>query len=452
MISRQWIQFNKRLVLYGFRSAATRYGLSVLCFLILFHSLLTAIRVGGIERDLRRGAAANSAKIWRSLRDRDFSSLEESLLMVLGKDTDWMSFESPALGKFTVNPLLVGRVDFNSPIQRTGKIVVQDEGAVFGTINYHFNLAELTMNLARENFLLYTFAAFFIFGLIAYVQGGIVTQLIRLERDLMRIADLPNRDTSIEHEIQVLSETRRKQDYHWALIRILRSLRQVIDAESELRRLEATATLARQVAHDIRSPLSALDLLLSGRLDLTDERRSVALSAIARVKDIATDLLNMGKIQVRQTHAIALNSTVESAFAEKKAQLSSRPDVELALKISGTPDLQAIGDQRELNRMLSNLIDNAVEALPGGRGRVDVELNEDEGFVVCAIRDNGRGIPPHILPQLGQKGLTHGKPGYGLGLYHARTTVESWTGRLELQSQENAGTTVKLFLPKNRPA
>src|ERR1044072_2120905 len=151
MISRQWIQFNKRLVLYGVRFAATRYGVSVLCFLILFHSLLTAVRVGGIERELRRGAAANSAKIWRSLRDQDFSSLEESLLMVLGKDTDWMSFESQALGKFTVSPLLVGRVDFNSPIQRTGKIVVQDEGAVFGTINYHFNLAELTMNLAREN-------------------------------------------------------------------------------------------------------------------------------------------------------------------------------------------------------------------------------------------------------------------------------------------------------------
>ena len=67
-------------------------------------------------------------------------------------------------------------------------------------------------------------------------------------------------------------------------------------------------------------------------------------------------------------------------------------------------------------------------------------------------RRDGKGIPPEILPKLGQRGQSFNKErGSGLGLYHARTSIERWGGNLELKSTVGVGTTVKLVFPKATP-
>ena len=78
-----------------------------------------------------------------------------------------------------------------------------------------------------------------------------------------------------------------------------------------------------------------------------------------------------------------------------------------------------------------------------------VSLSSDNGKIFLVIKDNGKGIPPEILIKLGQRGETHGKAGgSGLGLFHARTTAESWGGSLVITSELGKGTTVKIKLPK----
>jgi len=98
--------------------------------------------------------------------------------------------------------------------------------------------------------------------------------------------------------------------------------------------------------------------------------------------------------------------------------------------------------------VISNLINNSVQAL-GDTGRVTVYLTGRDATIQIVIQDNGKGIPSDVLPKLMQRGETHGKEGgSGLGLYHAKTTVESWQGTLSLASTVGVGTTVTLTLPK----
>lgn len=86
---------------------------------------------------------------------------------------------------------------------------------------------------------------------------------------------------------------------------------------------------------------------------------------------------------------------------------------------------------------LSNIINNAVEAFADSCGNVEVALLSIGDEVQLIVKDNGRGIPPEVLKKIGEKGVTHGKEGTtsgsGLGVYHARKTIESCDGVFEIK-------------------
>src|SRR4051812_41645389 len=104
-----------------------------------------------------------------------------------------------------------------------------------------------------------------------------------------------------------------------------------------------------------------------------------------------------------------------------------------------------------MKRVVSNLIDNAVEAL-SGKGCVVVNLEGRPDKCVVRVVDDGCGMPPEVLRSIGQRGATHGKVGgNGLGLYHAQTMVQSWGGHLQIESVGGAGTTMVIELPRSKP-
>jgi len=114
----------------------------------------------------------------------------------------------------------------------------------------------------------------------------------------------------------------------------------------------------------------------------------------------------------------------------------------------GSTEIQALVEPKEFQRLLSNLVNNSVEAF-AGPGAVSVGLSVLDSKVLIEVKDNGKGIPPEILAKLGQKGETHGKAGgNGLGLYHARTTIEGWGGSFRIESEPGKGTVVLIELPR----
>lgn len=221
---------------------------------------------------------------------------------------------------------------------------------------------------------------------------------------------------------------------------------------------EALFMLSAQVAHDIRSPLAALDSITKEVEQLPGETRLVVQSAIGRIREIADDLIDRNRQRKAEGGTAPdapapapqlLTAMIEPLISEKRLQFRSQAGIGIEARLGPETDgLYANIQPAEFKRLLSNLVNNAVEAL-GDKGTVIVSLTPENDVIKIGIQDNGKGIPPEILKKLGQRGETHGKTGgSGLGLYYARTTVESWGGNLAIESAEGKGSVVTLTLPK----
>ncbi|MEK7721557.1 MAG: HAMP domain-containing sensor histidine kinase, partial [Elusimicrobiota bacterium] len=233
----------------------------------------------------------------------------------------------------------------------------------------------------------------------------------------------------------------------------------------KLQVLEANSSMAAQVAHDIRSPLAALDAALKNTPQLPEKQRVIVRHAVNRIRDIANNLLEKNRQQAGAPAAAnaaagghvagepptvhLLSSLIDPVITEKRLSFESKSGVNIDFKLTRESYGLFAGIQPvEFRRMLSNLVNNAVEALDD-KGAVDVSLNYKDESIALTVSDNGKGIPPEILAKLGQRGETHGKAdGSGLGLFHARTTAESWGGSLAITSTPGQGTAVTIKLPR----
>jgi len=255
--------------------------------------------------------------------------------------------------------------------------------------------------------------------------------------------------------IRLLKEEKLKVELH-----ALKSERSLAASRNELEKQTAIASLAAQVAHDIRSPLVALDAALKHIEQFPEKQRVIVRHAVNRIRDVANSLLEKNRQQpgpaAASAHAAGeppdvhlLSSLIDPVVTEKRLQFESKPGISIDFKLTRESyGLFARIQPVEFRRMLSNLVNNAVEAM-GDKGAVDVGLNHQNNDVLLTISDNGKGIPPEILAKLGRHGETHGKTGgSGLGLFHARSTAESWGGSLAITSALGKGATVVVKLPR----
>ncbi|MCC7442147.1 MAG: sensor histidine kinase [Bdellovibrionales bacterium] len=213
--------------------------------------------------------------------------------------------------------------------------------------------------------------------------------------------------------------------------------------------VEALLQRDKQIAHDIRAPISALGVILTSVASMEDEQRALSKMALQRIRKIANDLSHHHAESFRTLNVRACNlvEALTPVIAEQRARHIHRAEVAILTRSRATGAFCALVDPLELQRAVSNLIDNAVEAIDSA-GHVAVDLVPNNTYIDIVVRDNGRGIPPDILPNLGNKGATFGKVGgSGLGLFHARKLAEACGGRLSIDSEPNTGTTVKLQLP-----
>ncbi|MGB0454252.1 MAG: sensor histidine kinase [Bacteriovoracaceae bacterium] len=226
----------------------------------------------------------------------------------------------------------------------------------------------------------------------------------------------------------------------------------IISKEKALATSVAKETIAKQVAHDIRSPLAALDMIVNEVDQLPEEQRSIIRNATRRIHDIADNHLNRNSKNDKNLKddidQHMLSALIEPLMAEKRTQYRNKIGLEIEAEFNKENyGLFVNVNAVEFKRVLSNLVNNSVEALEGP-GRVHVLTTYTESLAKIQITDNGPGIPKSILPHITEKGATFGKTGgTGLGLYHAKKSVESWGGHFEVLSRINQGTTIAITLP-----
>lgn len=226
-------------------------------------------------------------------------------------------------------------------------------------------------------------------------------------------------------------------------------IKQQTNRITDLEKQAAMNDMARQVAHDIRSPLSAFQMGLAGaRAYLPEGQYKILSAASDRIKGIADDLMARHKKEKNQILECFVNEIVNNIVEEKQLQLKGK--VDFINNLNGDKII-CKAEPKILSRILSNVIDNSVEAFKSN-GQITLSLQKQEACALLIVEDNGQGIPPEVLEKIGQKGFSHGKEissnsGAGLGVHHAMTTIQSWGGLMKYASELGKGTQVSIQLP-----
>nr|BFD30839.1 hypothetical protein GTC16762_04570 [Pigmentibacter ruber] len=232
--------------------------------------------------------------------------------------------------------------------------------------------------------------------------------------------------------------------------------------KNEKEKSREVITKYAQIAHDIRSPLVALDIFLRKNSKLVpEEYRVVMRNSLQRIQDIANSLLTKHKeanqidnFPDEKFSVQLLSSVVESLVSEKRMQY--RDYLNISIEENFTEDsygLFSLIQINEFKRVLSNIINNAIESfLEKKNGKIKISLFSENNENYIIISDNGCGIPEIILHDLLIKNITYNKNnGNGLGLIHAKTVIDRNKGNVSISSNENVGTEVKISFPISHP-
>ena len=219
----------------------------------------------------------------------------------------------------------------------------------------------------------------------------------------------------------------------------------------------------RMVTHELRSPVqvaySLFNVLEAGYVgELTEKQADFVARARRRMEFLQAlidDLLDLaaGRADVMASAERGLVS-VRAVFREVRDRYAApAEEKEIDLNLSCPDDMMNVwGDRSEIDRLLNNLVSNAVKYTPAG-GEVRLLLEQSNGFARVVVADTGIGIPEEAQERLFQefyraknaKALE--ASGTGLGLSIVKDLVERYGGRIEVESAEDQGTTFTLELP-----
>jgi PAS domain S-box-containing protein len=220
----------------------------------------------------------------------------------------------------------------------------------------------------------------------------------------------------------------------------------------ESRRVDALGQMASAVAHQIRSPLNAMVLhlaVLRERADGEAQRHlDVLEQEVRRLDEVIQGFLRLARPERVELQPVRLDAVVREVL-ERWAPRAEAGGVRLEPAIDA--DLPPVAANPELlKEALSNIMANAVDAMPeGGNLRVAL-VHRAGGGVVVSVRDSGGGIRPDVLPRVFDPYFTTKEKGTGIGLALVRRIAELHGGEVGVDSAVGRGTTVTVTLPEGR--
>jgi nitrogen fixation/metabolism regulation signal transduction histidine kinase len=224
-------------------------------------------------------------------------------------------------------------------------------------------------------------------------------------------------------------------------------------------RLEAWADMARQVAHDIKNPLTPIQLSAEhaqrvnidrGRplSPILDECVIAILSQVKLLRQISAEFSSFASSPTPRPETTSLPALIEEVVEPYRTGLANR----IAIEVTAAGDLPPLTIDRTLfARALTNVMENALHAMPG-TGRLTI-LSRPESLVsgrqsvVVEVTDTGVGMDQDALNKIFEPYFSTKATGTGLGLTIAKRNIELNGGTISVNSQRGVGTTVTMTLP-----
>lgn len=219
--------------------------------------------------------------------------------------------------------------------------------------------------------------------------------------------------------------------------------------------------IINQAVHDIRSPLASLLIISRYTKQLPLDIANIINAVTQRISDISDNLLAKYNpdtgvenvdVALEKKH-LQISLPLQEILSEKKYEFYDRP-VEFKITIDPSCHLAFLWvEEISFKRMISNLINNAVEAVEKALTFVSIHLSASEEMITVTIEDNGRGMSFQTIDKIMNNiAITEGKErGHGIGFSQIRATLQKHDGILHIDSVIDQGTKISLSFPKTAP-
>lgn len=294
-------------------------------------------------------------------------------------------------------------------------------------------------------------ALFFILlgaGIGLYMAERIADPIRRLTQATRRIA---RGDFDAQIAVKSADELKRLVDAFNSMARELKAQRGQLE---RTHRLEAWAEMARQVAHEIKNPLTPIQLSAehlrrvhadSGQPmgDVLENCVTTILGQVRLLRQISAEFSSFASSPTAKRSPIDLPELIAAVIDPYRAGLAGR----ISIVNGATPPLpRALADRTLIARALSNIVENALHAMPSS-GELVIDARVEADWVVLEVRDTGVGMDEEALARVFEPYFSTKTTGTGLGLPIARRNVELSGGSIEVESTPGRGTLVRLRLP-----
>ncbi|HPR30939.1 MAG TPA: ATP-binding protein [Prolixibacteraceae bacterium] len=289
--------------------------------------------------------------------------------------------------------------------------------------------------------------------LVAYFIAEKMTGPLKLIRDNLRSVQLGKNPRPIRYV---------SNDEIGALVLEYNNKVEELAASADLlarsERESAWREMARQIAHEIKNPLTPMKLNIqflqrsepSDSLEYKQKVQKVAKTLIEQIDNlsaIASEFSNFAKMPRARNERFRL----AERLIEIIGLYDYADDCEFEAHLEGTETLEVFADKEQFSRALINLIKNAQQAIPENRkGRIRISLHKENDHARIEVADNGKGISNDLQERIFMPNFTTKTSGTGLGLAITKNIIESFGGTIGFQSKEDEGTSFFIRIPLAR--
>jgi len=287
-------------------------------------------------------------------------------------------------------------------------------------------------------------------GVIAIIVANSITKPLTSIGQKLNAFRLGGRNEKIEYS---------SQDELGVLIKeynkMVQNIRESADKLAQSEREGAWREMAKQVAHEIKNPLTPMKLSIqylmhaykNGADDIGSLMERVSKTLIQQIDNlaqIATEFSNFAKMPRAENIQLEVNSLLESVYN----LFNEVKEVELTLQLPNK-ELNVFADKNHLVSVFNNIIKNAIQAIPEDKddGMVEVKLYEEDGKAIIKITDNGSGITDDMKDKVFVPNFTTKSSGTGLGLAISKNIIESVDGAIWFETEIGEGTDFYVTLP-----
>lgn len=231
------------------------------------------------------------------------------------------------------------------------------------------------------------------------------------------------------------------------------------DSADKLARTErelAWREMAKQIAHEIKNPLTPMKLSIQYLQRAWNDKvpdfgdyltrvTDTLIEQINKLSSIASEFSKFAQMPSTRQEVVNLVEKVENS----RVLFQNSTEIPILLENRGSANIPVKADGEQLLGVFNNLIKNAIQAIPNeNEGLINIIITPAEDTVTVAIKDNGKGIPEHIQKKLFVPSFTTKTAGMGLGLAIARRIVENAGGRIWFETTEDVGSTFFVEFPQ----